>query len=142
MRTTSTVISTSHPHGRDGGVQPSTQTGCQWHGRGDVANKEVFDAEVDVIYQALRVFEARNESSIQHTFSDSTAARTVIEVADRLITRGNSVTHKGVEGNEVAGDFAKEATQNVMDSPRPFDQKNGRGKDSGHESLDRKLCLK
>lgn len=49
-------------------------------------------------------------------------ARDVAEVATRLGTGGNSVTlrwtraHKGVEGNEVADDLAKQAVEGVVDA--------------------------
>ena len=47
--------------------------------------------------------------------------RAIIEVCKRLTTRGSSVTlrwtsaHNGVEGNEVADDYAKEAAGNAWD---------------------------
>ena len=53
-------------------AQPTGWTGCRCH-LGD--NKEVFDAEIFALYQALKMFEARNEEGASYTvFSDSTAA--------------------------------------------------------------------
>ena len=95
-------------------------------------NKEVFDAEVFAIWQALRVLERRNESGRSYTvFVDSTSAIArvrdgtrgpgqrfgvaAIEVGSRLAVAGNEVTirwvpaHSGAEGNEVADRFAKDA---------------------------------
>lgn len=84
----------------------------------------------------MKTPEARNEEGARYTiFSDSTAAltramsdqvgpgqafaRASIEVAERLVARGYSVTllwvpaHKGVEGNEAVDDFAKAAGENL-----------------------------
>ena len=95
-------------------------------------NKEVFDAEVYAIYQALSIFEERDQSGRKYTvFSDCQPAirralsdalglcqqwaRAIIELATRLVGRGNEVlilwvpAHVGVEGNEVADGMAKEA---------------------------------
>ena len=95
-------------------------------------NKEVFDAEVFAIYQALRVIGQRQESGHRYTlFVDSTSAidrvRTdalgpgqrfaiaAMEVCDRVLARDNDVTirwvptHLGVPGNEKADEFAKTA---------------------------------
>ena len=100
-------------------------------------NKEVFDAEVYAIYQALRVFEERGQAgrkytafsgcqpAIRRALSDALRpgqqwARAIIEVATRLIDRGNEVlllwapAHVGVEGNEVADGMAKEAAAGRM----------------------------
>ena len=112
-----------------------TQEGI-WEGRrfhlGD--NKEVFDAEVFAIYQALRVFESRNRSgrrfavfsdcqpAIQRVGSDALGlgqcwARAIVEVASRLVASGNEVAiywvpaHAGVTGNEKADEMAKEAAR-------------------------------
>ena len=69
-------------------------------------NKEVFDAEVYAIYQALRIFEERGQSgkkymifsdcqpAIRRALSDVLGpgqqwARAIIEVATRLVSRGN-----------------------------------------------------
>ena len=99
---------------------PGGWTGCRFH-LGN--NKEVFDAEVFAIYQALCVFEQRQESSHGYTiFADSTSAidrvRTdvigpgqrfavaAMEVCDRVLARQNTVTirwipaHIGIQGNE------------------------------------------
>ena len=71
-------------------------------------NKEAFDAEVYAIYQALRVFEKRGQSgkkymifsdcqpAIRRALSDVLGpgqqwARAIIEVATRLVSRGNEV---------------------------------------------------
>ena len=95
-------------------------------------NKEVFDAEVYAIYQALRIFEERQQSgrkytilsdcqpAIRRVLSDALVpcqhwARASIELTTRLISRSNEVlilwvpVHVGVEGNEVADGMAKEA---------------------------------
>ena len=97
-------------------------------------NKEVFDAGVFAIYQALKACERGQASGRRYTiFSDSQSAilrirsdelgpgqlwaRAEIEVCSRLIQSGNKVTvrwvpaHVGVEGNEVADRFAKEAAE-------------------------------
>ena len=96
-------------------------------------NKEVFDAEVFAILQALRVFDERGQSGKEYTiFSDCQPAIqrarsdqpglgqcwtcAIIEVASRPVARGNSIdirwtpAHRGVRGNEVADSMAKEAT--------------------------------
>ena len=115
------------PHGQDGGdyfpprVVPAGWTGRRFH-PGD--NEEDFDVEIYTIYQALRVLEASCT-----VYSDSAAAigrdqtdrerpgqafaRAIIEIAERLGARGGTSAlrwtpaHKGVEGSEVADDFAK-----------------------------------
>ena len=95
-------------------------------------NKEVFDAEVFAIYQALSTIERRQERGHSYTvFVDSTSAIdrvrddelgpgqrfavAAIEVCSRIITNDNSViirwvpAHSGATGNEVAGRYAKSA---------------------------------
>ena len=95
-------------------------------------NKEVFDAEVFAVWQALRALERRNERDREYTiFADSTSAITrvrdnargpgqrfgvaAIEVETRLTAAGNRViirwvpAHAGAEGNEVADQYAKNA---------------------------------
>lgn len=75
-------------------------------------NKEVFNAEDFTLYQALKIFEARNEDGANYTAFDSTAAftramsdrigpgqafaRAIIEVAERLQSRGCSITLRWV----------------------------------------------
>ena len=108
-------------------------------------NKEVFDAEVFAIFHALKACERGQFSGRRYTvFSDSQAAilhirtgeigpgqqwaRAAIEVCSRLVQRGNEVparwvpAHVGIEGNEVADRFAKEAAygrqHNVEDKLR------------------------
>ena len=115
---------------------------CTWRNRswegkpfhlGD--DKEVFDADVFAIYQALRVFKARGQSgkryaifsdcqpAIQRSMSDALGpgqhwARAIIKVASRLVANNNEVAiywvpaHAGVVGNEKADEMAKEAAGN------------------------------
>ena len=109
----------------------STQEG--WTGRRfQLGTKEVFDAEVFAIHQALRAIEQRQERGHGYTiFVDSTSAIdrvrddelgpgqrfavAAIEVCNRIITNDNSVTirwvpaHSGATGNEVADKYAKSA---------------------------------
>ena len=116
------------------GAACAWQTEDGWTGRlfhlGN--NKEVFDAEIFAIYQALKVFEAREQAGRKYAvFSDSQAAirraatdsmgpgqqwaRAIIEVADRVMARGNEISiiwipaHQGVPGNEVVDGMAKTA---------------------------------
>ena len=93
-------------------------------------NEGVFDAELYALYQAAKIFHERNENDQTYTIlSDSSAASgrarsdemgpgqrfavTIIEVCSRLSSRGNTLTlrlvpsHLGIEGNEVADDWAK-----------------------------------
>ena len=95
-------------------------------------NKEVFDAQVCAVWQALRALEQRGERDREYTiFVDSTSAITrvrddargpgqrfgvaAIEVETRPAAAGNRVTirwvpaHAGAEGNEVADQYAKDA---------------------------------
>lgn len=97
-------------------------------------NKEPFDVEVFAIHQALKIFEARQESSHKYTvFSDSRPvirraltdalgpgqqwARAIFEVATRVTARGNEIrhlwvpAHKELAGNEFADGLAKGATE-------------------------------
>ena len=101
-------------------------------GQQEVVYKEVFDAEVFAIYQALRAIEQKQERGRQYTvFVDSTLAITrvgdddlgpgqrfavaAIEGCSRVIANDNSVTirwvlaHSGAIGNEVADRYAKSA---------------------------------
>ena len=95
------------------------------------SNKEVFDAEVFDIYQALQTIEQRNERGRQYTvFVDSTSASTRVRDDDlgpgqrfavaaievcRITSNDNSVTirwvpaHSGATGKEVADRYAKSA---------------------------------
>ena len=117
-----------------GAACASSSGGGEWVGQGFYLghNKEVFDAEVFAIYQALRLLDRRQAAGQQYTiFSDSQAAiqrirtdmlgpgqqwaRAAMEVHARLTARGNEVTlhwvpaHSGVMGNEVVDGLAKEA---------------------------------
>ena len=116
---------TFHP-----GARPAGWTGRRYH-LGD--NNKAFDVEVYAIHQALRLFGARDERDQPHGVSDSTAAlsraqtdrsgpgqafaRAIIEVAERLQTRGCAVTlrwtpaHKGFEANEMADEYAEAAVE-------------------------------
>ena len=117
------------------GAACTWQTREGWTGRrfhlGD--NKEVFDAEIFAIYQALRIFEARQQSGEEYTvfdcqpaiwraMSDSLGegqhwARAIIEVATRLVAKSNVVralwapAHAGIRGNEVGDGMAKWAAE-------------------------------
>ena len=96
------------------------------------SNKEVFDAEVFAVWQALYVLEQRKESGRSYIiFVDSTSAITrvrddargpgqrfgvaAIEVGSHLAAAGNEVTIRwvpasaGAEGNEVVDRYAKDA---------------------------------
>ena len=93
-------------------------------------NKEVFDAEVYAIAQAIEVIDQRQERGHRYTiFVDSTSAldRTridaigqgqsfsvaAIEGCGRVMSRDNEITvrwvpaHHGVPGNEKADEYAK-----------------------------------
>ena len=108
------------------GVRLEVPGGGGWTGRRFQLgkNKEVFDAEVFAVWQALRALEQRSERNREYTiFVDSTSAITrvrddargpgqrfgvaAIEVETRLAAAGNRVTirwvpaHAGAEGNEV-----------------------------------------
>ena len=95
-------------------------------------NKEVFDAEVFAVWQALRALEQRSEHGREYTiFVDSTSAITrvrddtrgrgqrfggaSIKVETRLAAAGNRVNirwdpaHAGAEENEVADQYVKDA---------------------------------
>ena len=97
-------------------------------------NKELFDAEVYAILQAVKIMNARGEGNQSYTiFSDSQAAiarvryddcrpaqalaRAVVDFSCELHQRGNSITirwapsREGVEGNEQADTLAKRAAE-------------------------------
>ena len=105
-------------------------------------NKEVFDAEVFAIHQALGHLNDRDERDQQYTvFSDSQAAisrvqhdrtgpgqalaKRTIELVKNMVDRGNSVTlrwtpaHAGVEGNEQADGMAKRAAEGKEERVAP-----------------------
>ena len=105
---------------------PSLQGGSVRLGR----NKEVYDAELYAIRQALQAFDERGERDQRYTiFADSTPAIDRVatdrlgsgqrfaveatEACDRLTSRGNLVTirwtpaHQGVDGNETADLYAR-----------------------------------
>ena len=113
--------------GRGGWEQEGTYLG---------KNKEVFDAEVFAIGQALRVLDERGEDGQRYTiFSDSssqavlsriqhdrtgpgqTLAIEAIRVAEAVTSRGNRIclrwtpSHEGIEGNERADRMARRAAE-------------------------------
>ena len=115
-----------------------------WKERGIylVRNKEVFDAEIHAVYQAMRTLDNRDESGQRYTiFSDSQAAisriqhdRTgpgqaqallIIEVASTIADRDNHITirwtpsHAGVEGNERADRRARGAAEGIEERAPP-----------------------
>ena len=92
---------------------------------------EACDAELTAIMYGLILLLGRRQEGVSYTtFTDSTAAMTrvtgdgpgpgqstairIIDLAQRLVDRGNSITikwtpaHRGVEGNERADQKAKE----------------------------------
>ena len=107
-------------------------------------NKEVFDAELYALYRATKILEERGEQGQDYTIlSDSTAALArarsdstgpgqlftiaIAEVCSRLANQGNTLTlkwvpsHSGIEGNEVADDWAKMAAESQLDAaPRDY----------------------
>ena len=125
-----------------------------------------------VIYQALRVVEAREQTGRKYTIiSGSQAAirraamdslgpgqqwaRAIVEVADRVMARGNEISiiwvpaHRGVPGNEVVDGMAKTAAGDtsygsrpgaVADKPPPFSQKGHRAQDAGHHPVGQEPC--
>ena len=97
-------------------------------------NKEVFDAEVFAIREALRVLNRRGEAGKRYTiFSDSQAALSRIQhdrtgpgqtlaidaitTAGEIVSRGNNIclrwtpSHEGIEGNERADQMARRAAE-------------------------------
>lgn len=115
--------------------KPAGWTGRRFHlGK----NKNVFDVELHALYQALKTFEARDQTDGHYTiFSGSAAAirRTTpddrgpgqrfavaaIDVCSRPVQRGNIVTirwtptHSRVECEEVAGGWAEAAAECAFD---------------------------
>ena len=134
--------------------------------------KEVFDAEVFAIYQTLKVCDNDQYSNHRYAvFSDSQSAiqcirydtlgpgqqwaRAAIEICSRLVSRQNEVsilwipTHAGVEGNEMADQFAKEAAGGQQHGSRRssggrpvFHTSHGSDGDSvrGHDPVDLGAC--
>jgi ribonuclease HI len=103
------------------------------------SNKEVFDAELYAIYQAVMRFAQREEYNTEYTiFADSTSAiqrcktdhlgagqqfaRATIKWSEDLASRGCTLTirwvpsHANIEGNETADVWAKEAATCEMDA--------------------------
>ena len=103
-------------------------------------NKEVFDSELYALYRTAKMLDERNEEGQSYTIlSDSTAAlgraasdrmgpgqrfaAAIMEVQNRLASRGNSLTLRwvpgrlGVEGNETADEWANEAAESMGDCP-------------------------
>ena len=110
------------------------QQNREWKGEGVFlgTNKEVFDAEVYAIREAIRLLDERGEAGQSYTvFSDSQAAiyrvlheecgptqalaRTAIDSSYRLRARSSDITvrwtpsHQGVAGNERADALARAA---------------------------------
>ena len=110
---------------------PGGWTGRRFHlGK----NKEVFDAEVYAIFQALSIINQRQERVHRYTvFVDSTSAIdrvrsdsigpgqsfaiAAIETCTKIISRSNEVAirwvpaHQGAPGNEMADEYAKAAAE-------------------------------
>ena len=118
--------------------------GGEWRERGVFlgTNKEVFDAEVYAIREAVDLLDARGETGQSYAiFSDSQAAifrvlheecgpaqalaRATIEASRRLRARGNDVTirwtpsHQGVPGNERADTGARAAAAGDRETASP-----------------------
>ena len=120
--------------GRDGSSYAPWPQRAEWAGRmfhlGK--NREVSGAEPYAPYRALEVFEERKENGRRYTaFTDSTAATArarsdgtgpgrriviaTIEVCERLLRSGDEATigrvasHLGIEGGEIADEWAKMA---------------------------------
>ena len=100
-------------------------------------NREVFEAEVFAIYQALGTFEAGQETSrryrifsncrpaVRRVMADALGAtqhcaRACIEVGSRFVAAGSEIgiswvpAHSEVEGNEIADDIAKKAAEGSL----------------------------
>ena len=126
------------------GTGVAFRIGDTWHGRGTYLgkNKEVFDAEVYAIGQALEILRERDERDTEYTiFSDSQAALSRIQhdrtgpgqaraiqaiaAAEAITSRGNTVTlrwtpsHVGIEGNERVDNMAKRAASEEEDRANP-----------------------
>ena len=106
-------------------------------------NKEVFDAEIFAIRQALELLDNRNERDTHYTvFSDSQVgicrvqhnrtglgqvqAVVAITTSEAIISRNNIITlpwtpsHAGVAGNEQADDMAKRAAEEREERASPL----------------------
>ena len=116
----------------------------KWRGSGTFlgSNKEVFDAEVFAILQALRLIDSRGEFGKEYTiFSDSQAAiaraqhtdcgpaqalaSAAVDLSHQISARGCSVSlrwtpaHQGVEGNEQADARARRAAERREEQADP-----------------------
>ena len=115
-----------------------------WRGDGSFigTNKEVFDAEVYALLEAIRLLNNRGETGASYTvFSDSQAAifrllheecgpaqalaRAAIDASRELRSRGSDITirwtpsHRGVAGNERADALARQAAAGELTQADP-----------------------